>query len=88
MAHFAKKNNSSGVLVISPELYTQGETKYFRHLHGSSWHNTSDVVAIKTIHRYWSGITILFALLALLVVLFGRRIRYGAKGTKAYIKTV
>ena len=45
-------NAKHDLLALSPELYSETDARFFRHLPGSTWHST-DAVVVKWLFRNW-----------------------------------
>jgi len=60
------------ILVISPELYSDRKTRYFKHLRGSTWHS-SDALLIQHMTRHW---LLLSSSILVLLVVHNRIVRH------------
>ncbi len=63
------------LFALSPDLYSEKGTRYFRHLRGSTWHG-SDAHLVQWLIRYW-GVVLVVALLVFVSLSRRKRRRIG-----------
>jgi mannosyltransferase OCH1-like enzyme len=59
------RTNVQDVMVLSPKLYSKSDTRFFRHLKGSTWHSF-DAVVVKSALNNWP---IVFATLIIAIIM-------------------
>ena len=68
------------IAIIPPQLYSEKGTRFFQHLHGSSWHNSGEWV-LRYFYDFGFEFALLFILLLLLLIRF-RPLRRRKKQSK------
>ena len=58
------------IAIIPPKLYSKRGTRYFRHLHGSTWHGKDQWIV-----RHWLAFALVLCFIVLLLLLLWIRLR-------------
>ena len=66
------------IAIIPPRLYTRKGTRYFRHLHGSTWHGKDQWI----VQNWFAFLIILFCIVLLLLWIRLRPLRFRRKQSK------